>query len=181
MWAVLKDVSNDKGPYHIGTVHADGKEMTVALFSPSGMNTNPLKGSLIFIMMPWGNGPGDHGRAVGLVMAPPKERVDQQKEGEATFIHHKDKQLIKLVDGGGINAQTTNNQIFEITSQGGLKINANVTINGNTTLEGDLSTTGGITSDGAHKAPFFDGPAASLGAGGIGAVSGGAPHEAPGV
>lgn len=97
-WGTLKTVSADKGPYKLATMDADGKELDCQIIDMSGMQTNPLKDSQVFIISP----DGDEGRAVAFVLPPPAKRVDQQKEGEATFINHKSEQYIALKDGGHI-------------------------------------------------------------------------------
>lgn len=99
-WGTLKKVSNDKGPYKIATGNFDGKEIDFIVVDMSGMQTNPLEKSQVFLITP----DGDEGRAFGLVLPPPAKRVDQQKEGEVTMINHKDGkgQFVKLDDNGNV-------------------------------------------------------------------------------
>lgn len=83
-FGVIKAPSNDKGPHKLTTVVADGKEMQVQVIEPYGVQGSPIKDGMVLILTP----DGDDGKAVGIMMPPPKDRVDQQKPGEVTYKNH---------------------------------------------------------------------------------------------
>ncbi len=83
-FGVITKTSADKGPHKLVTAIADGKEMVVQVFEPYGIQGSPLKDGVVLIFSP----DGDDGKAVGIVMPAPKDRVDQQKPGEVTLKNH---------------------------------------------------------------------------------------------
>lgn len=83
-WGKLARVSNDKGPYKLATFSVDGVDREAHIFDVSGIQTNPQKDSLAFLICP----DGDEGRAIAFVLPPPEKRIDGQKEGESTFANH---------------------------------------------------------------------------------------------
>lgn len=120
-WGKLARVTRDKGPYKLATASVDGVDREVHLFDVSGVQVSPQKDSLLFMICP----DGDEGRAIAFALPPPAERTDGLKEGESVFTNHKDKQAIKMSDGGHI----------EVTGKG----NKTTTMDGNITI-----TSGGI-------------------------------------
>jgi hypothetical protein len=80
-FGVLKEPSKDAGPYKMGKVLADGKMMDVQLWEPYGVQSSGVKDGEVLIL----TCDDDDSKAVGIVMPPPKDRIDGQKEGEATY------------------------------------------------------------------------------------------------
>lgn len=90
-WATIKEPSKDKGPYKLARFSSDGHEFSAQVLEGYGMQGAPIKdGQALIIPVD-----GDMSKCVAICMPPPKDRVDQQAEGEATFKNHKAGQLIK--------------------------------------------------------------------------------------
>lgn len=84
-WAEVKKASADKGPHKLVEVETDGKRMDVYVGETFGVQASPHVGSMVLIALP----DGDEGKGVIISSMPrPKDRVDQQKEGEVTFKNH---------------------------------------------------------------------------------------------
>ena len=101
-WGEVTEVSNDKGPYKLVRVQSDGQEVTAIVIEPYGIQGSPLKkGQAILFPMD-----GDEGKMVALIMPPPAKRVDQQKEGEVSYINHDTGNVMKH-DADGHTTITT--------------------------------------------------------------------------
>jgi hypothetical protein len=99
--------SNDKGPYKLAEFEADGKRFYAEIVEPYGVQSSAPAGSRALILYP----DGDPGKAVAIVMPPPGQRVDGQKEGEAglhnhvtgnTMVHDKDGNTVITTKDGSI-------------------------------------------------------------------------------
>lgn len=135
----LIEVSADKGPYKTATFRSDGKKMDAKVIEPYGVQGQPVKDGLALILIP----DGDEGRAVAIVMPPPKDRVDGQAEGELTFIDHKTGSKVRFDKSGNI----------EITPKGGADVKikaAKVTIEADIEITGNITMTGNFTQSGVH-------------------------------
>ncbi len=102
-WAKVVGPSNDKGPYKLVDLEADGKQITAMVLDLGGVHVTPVKDGQALILLP----DGDEGKAVCIVMPPPAKRVDEQKEGMMTLKNHVKGQSIVLDDNGNIIAKTT--------------------------------------------------------------------------
>jgi hypothetical protein len=102
-FGVIHEVSNDKGPYKLAKIMADGKKMDVELMDITGVEGSPLKDSRVIIFTP----DGDDGKAVAIVYGPPvKDRTDLQKPGEVTYKNHKTNNKIVHKDNGDTIVKT---------------------------------------------------------------------------
>lgn len=104
-WATITKVSEDKGPYKLVTVEAEGHEIDVIILEGYGVQGSPIKDGQVYIL-PTNR---DNGQAVGVMMPPPAKRRDGQKEGEASYINHATGNRMKhdangntLIDTAGI-------------------------------------------------------------------------------
>lgn len=103
---VVMEESNDKGPFKIVKVMADGKPMDLTVLDITGSEGSPLKDSPVLIL----TADGDDGRAYGIIAGPPtKDRTDAQKPGEVTYKNHKRGQSVMLSDDGSIKADAKKN------------------------------------------------------------------------
>lgn len=144
-WGEITEISNDKGPYKLVKVQSEGHTMTAIVVEPYGVQASPLKGGQVFLL-PFN---ADNGQAVALVLPPPKDRVDGQKEGEATFKNHKRGQYVKLDDDGNIVINAPGKKVI-INAQE-FELNANTKQVGNIEQTGDYAQTGVHTdSNGVH-------------------------------
>lgn len=109
-WGKLSRVSNDKGPYKLATFSIDGVDRECKILDVSGIQSNPMKDSQAMIICP----DGDEGRAFAIVIPPPAERTDALKEGESVLTNHKDKQYIKMSEGGHIEEKAKGNKTTEV-------------------------------------------------------------------
>lgn len=89
--AKVKGPSNDKGPHKQVRIEADDDEFSVQVWEPYGVQGAPMTDGDVVVFVP----DGDMAQAFAIVMPPPKDRVDQQAEGETTFKNHKAGQTIK--------------------------------------------------------------------------------------
>lgn len=80
----VSKVSNDKGPHKMMEVEADGKKMMVKHLESFGMQSVPHMDADVIMFCP----DGDEGKAVCIAMPRPKDRQDQQKEGEVSHMNH---------------------------------------------------------------------------------------------
>lgn len=136
-YAELIEVSKDAGPYKLAKVKAFGNEFYVHIAEPQGLQSNPINGSLVLVT----KADGDLGKAFGTVLPPPKDRVDAQKEGEATYINHKAGQTMKFDEDGNVT----------ITCSGTTTINAEkLVIKADVEIEGDIEQTGDYSQSGVH-------------------------------
>lgn len=102
-WGEIIEESNDKGPYKLVKMRADGHEFVATILEPYGVQGSPIaKGQGLVIPVD-----GDMGKAVVIPMPPPAARVDQQKPGELTLINHKAGITIKLADDGTVTITAT--------------------------------------------------------------------------
>lgn len=101
-WGELTGVSNDKGPYKLHEVETDGKKMDVQAIEIYGMQGNAVKGGQVLILVP----DGDEGKAVGIFMPSPKDRVEQQKEGEVQLKNHATGNSIQHAENGDTIVKT---------------------------------------------------------------------------
>lgn len=99
-FGTVHEESNDKGPFKLGKVMADGKVMDVEFMDMTGSEGSPMKDSRVVIFTP----DGDDGKAVAMVFGPPvKDRTDGQKPGEVTYKNHKTGSKVQMADDGSIN------------------------------------------------------------------------------
>lgn len=147
-WAQLIEVSNDKGPYKIARVQSEGHEFDVTIVEPSGVQTNPLKESQIFVF-PMNS---DTGQAIALALPPPAKRTDEQKEGEAWFGNHKQGQFIKMDDDGNIVIKPKAGGKIIIEGVDGSKVEIQMKADIKQTEGNIKQDAGGIESSGTHKA-----------------------------
>ena len=77
-FGAIKSVSNDKGPFVLAQVIADGKTRPAELISLYGNNFNPPNGSRCLLI----EADGDGGKLSALVIDDPALRFDGHKEGE---------------------------------------------------------------------------------------------------
>ena len=101
-WGVLTTVSNDKGPYKLATFSIDGKDVVAKVLDVTGVQANPKKNSQAMIICP----DGDEGRAFAIVIPPPADRTDLQKEGEVSYPNHVTGNVIKHEAGGDTTVKT---------------------------------------------------------------------------
>jgi phage gp45-like len=101
-WATIKRTSNDKGPYKTVTVECDGAEYELMALDLGGVQSAPVEGGQVLMFL----ADGDEGKAAGIVMPPPADRVDQQKPGETTIKNWTRGQTIKLDDNGDVVIKT---------------------------------------------------------------------------
>lgn len=158
-FGVVHEPSNDKGPYKLARVMADGKAMDVELMDITGVEGSPLKESRVIIFTP----DGDDGKAVGIVYGPPiKERTDGQKPGEVTYKNHKTGTVTRLKDNGDMEIEVKGDQRITITGTGTIKaptliLDADVQIKGNVQMDKNLHVTldiangGNMTTVGLHR------------------------------
>ena len=116
-WGELTGVSKDKGPYKLAEVSVDGKTMDVMMMDAFGVQSNPHKGAQVAIFLL----DGDEGKAIGFPLPRPKDRIDQQAEGEVTLKNHDAGQSLKL-DKDGNMAHDAKGKIT-LTSGGELHLN----------------------------------------------------------
>jgi hypothetical protein len=103
-FGTVHEESNDKGPFKIGKVMADGKVMDVEFMDLTGSEGSPLKNSRVVVFTP----DGDDGKAVAMVFGPPvKDRTDGQKPGEVTFKNHKTGSKTQMAHDGSINTESS--------------------------------------------------------------------------
>lgn len=100
-FGVVTEVSKDAGPHKLIKVVADGKAMDVKIWEPYGVQGSAPAKSEVLIFTP----DGDDGKAVGIVMPPPKDRVDGQKTGEVTFKNHVAGQTAKFDENGNVSVE----------------------------------------------------------------------------
>ena len=100
--ATLKAPSNDKGAFKQARFTADGHEFTAQVVESYGVQGAPVAGgqAIIFPL------DGDMSKCIAFVMPPPKDRVDQQEEGEVTFKNHKAGQTIEMDKDGNVTIKT---------------------------------------------------------------------------
>lgn len=110
--AQLIEVSNDKGPYKLVRAQSEGHEFTALIIEPTGVQSSPLKDSQLLIL----GINDDTGQAVAIALPPPAQRVDGQKEGEATYQNHKRGQNIKLDDDGNVTVTAKKDHIVKSSS-----------------------------------------------------------------
>jgi phage gp45-like len=148
-WGQLTGVSDDKGPYKLTEVETDGKRMNVIVVEPFGIQSVPHSNAQMLILVP----DGDEGKAIGIAMPRPANRIDQQKEGEVTLQNHDEQQYVKLDANGNVNIVSPNANItvsapngsITFTCEGGtftLGTNGVLTINANSNVL--INSTGGI-------------------------------------
>lgn len=152
-WAEVITPSKDVGPYKLTEIETDGKRMDIDVVEPHGLQSVPHKGGKVLVLVP----DGDEGKAVGIIMPRPKDRIDGQKEGETRLQNHDRGQYVYLDDNGDIRINSPNSKVIiesasEVTIKTGkLKIEADVEIKGNVTMEGNFDQTGVHTdSNGLH-------------------------------
>lgn len=114
-WGVLTEVSADAGPFKIATFSAHGKSIEAVILEFSGVECNPVVGSMAVIFSP-----GDDGRAVAIVAPPPAQRADQQKPGEASFVDPLTGNVIQHRQDGSTIAKTAG--LFRVNPSAGKKI-----------------------------------------------------------
>ena len=103
-WAEMTEISNDKGPYKLGRFEAEkGHVVTAQIVESFGVQGAPMKGGQA-LLIPLD---GDEGKFVALVMPPPKDRYDAQKEGETTLINNKTGTRISMLENGDIQVEST--------------------------------------------------------------------------
>jgi phage gp45-like len=108
---VVHEESNDKGPFKLVKVMADGKVMDLQVLDITGSEGSPLKDSQVLIL----TADGDDGRAYGIIAGPPtKDRTDKQKPGEVMYKNHKRGQSMALTDDGSVKIDAKKNH--EITA-----------------------------------------------------------------
>lgn len=89
--AKIKAPSNDKGGHKQARFTADGHEFTAKIVDSYGVQGAPITdGEALIIPVE-----GDMSRCYAFVLPPEKDRVDQQKEGEASYKNHKTGGVIK--------------------------------------------------------------------------------------
>ena len=145
IWGELIEVSNDKGPYKLFKVKAFDDEIQVYAGEAYGMQANPVKGSLVaFHAMDH-----DMGKAIATnIMPPPKDRIDQQKEGEVSVANTATTANTKYNEDGDIVHTPKEGQ--KVIINGDVEINGNMSWNGDIEHDGDRSQTGDFTQDGVH-------------------------------
>jgi phage gp45-like len=110
-FGVIDEESNDKGPYKLARVKADGKKMDIELIDTTGVEGSPLKGSRVLILTP----DGDDGKAVGIVYGPPvSQRTDKQKPGEVTYKNHATGTAVTFKANGDMVVDCVNDQVVTI-------------------------------------------------------------------
>lgn len=80
-WAVLKETSNDKGPYKMAGFDTDGAPRDFKIVESYGVEASPEAGSMALVHCP----DGDEGRGTVTVMPAPAKRLDGQKPGEVAY------------------------------------------------------------------------------------------------
>lgn len=107
-WGQLKSVSNDKGPHKIATVECDGKPIDCHVGESFGVQANPHTDALCYVVFP----DGDEGKGLIIFALPrPKDRWDQQKEGEVGVKNFDKGQYMHLDANGHIVMSTPNGEI----------------------------------------------------------------------
>lgn len=89
--ANIKGPSNDKGAHKQLRLTADDDEFTAQVLEGYGVQGSPITGGQALVLCP----DGDLSKAFAIMMPPPRDRVDQQAEGEVTYKNHKAGQTIK--------------------------------------------------------------------------------------
>ena len=102
-WGNVKRTSNDAGPYKLVTVECDGTELECQVLDLSGVEHSPMEGGQAMVFLP----DGDEGKAVAVIMAPPKDRVDGQKPGMVTLKNHSKGQSVVLDNDGNVIIKST--------------------------------------------------------------------------
>lgn len=111
-FAEMKEVTNDKGPYKLARFEAEkGHTVTAQIIEPFGLQSSPMKGGQA-ILIPLD---GDEGKFVALVLPPPKDRVDGQKEGETTLINNKTGTKVTMLENGNIEITGTADMVIRTT------------------------------------------------------------------
>lgn len=111
-FAEMKEVTNDKGPYKLARFEAEkGHVVTAQIIEPFGVQASPMKGGQA-ILIPLD---GDEGKFVAIVLPPPKDRVDAQKEGETTIINNKTGTKASMLENGNYETSSAGDTIMRST------------------------------------------------------------------
>ena len=124
-WGKVKSTSNDKGPYRLVEVEAEGKTIMAVVANSGGAISNPTVGSMALVLLPG----GEDGRAAVIPMHPPRKRRDKMREGEEGIFNCLTEALF-LFDADG-NCVLTVPKDWNVT----------ITGKGNITIKGDLALT----------------------------------------
>jgi hypothetical protein len=105
--------SNDKGPFKLIRVVADGKEMDAEVIDIAGFEGSPLKHSRVLLLM----ADDDDGKAFAIPYGPKvADRTDQQKPGEFTLKNHKRQQKMVFKDDGSIETEAKKDHKTKVTN-----------------------------------------------------------------
>ena len=107
--ATIKAPSNDKGAFKQARFTADGHEFPAQIIEGYGVQGAPVTGGQALIIPV----DGDMSKCVAIVMPPPKDRVDQQAEGEVTYKNHAAGQSLKFDKDGTATLEAPQDIIFK--------------------------------------------------------------------